>query len=97
MLMTIPSSLHNCGQYICVAQAVRSRCTHMKPITALTLMIAKTNSASPKLLTPHKLMAMMTIRKTVTKTPLLIVSFQYDIVIEAAIISRGSTVNHCKA
>lgn len=69
----------------------------MKPMTALTLMMAKMNSASPKLLTPHKLMPRMTARKRVTNTALLIVSFQYDIVIDAAMISRGNTVSHCKA
>lgn len=71
--------------------------TYMKPITALTLMMAKMNSASPKLLTPHKLMPMMITRKRVTKRALFIVLFQYDIVIEPAIISNGNTVSHCKA
>lgn len=69
----------------------------MKPMTALTLMMAKMNSASPKPLTPHKLMPTMMARKRVTNAALLIESFQYDMVIDAAIISNGNTVSHCKA
>lgn len=75
----------------------RLELTYMKPITALTLMMAKMNSASPKLLTPHKLIPMMIARKRVTNMALFIVLFQYDIVIDAAIISSGNTVSHCKA
>ena len=60
-------------------------------------MIAKTNSASPYPLTPQRLIMMMMARKTVTKMALLIPAFQYDIVIDAAVISNGNTINHCRA
>lgn len=39
----------------------------------------------------------MMAKKTVTKMALLIFAFQYDIVIDAAMISNGKTINHCRA
>ena len=41
---------------------------HMKPMTAMTLMIAKANSASAYPLTPNRLMETMTVKKMVTQT-----------------------------
>lgn len=52
----------------------------MKPMMAVTLMMAKMNSASPYALTPKRLMATIARRKIVTKMDLLRCSFQYEIV-----------------
>lgn len=49
----------------------------MKPITAITLSMEKTYSASPYPLTPNMLMAKMKMRKRVTKMLLAMESFQY--------------------
>lgn len=50
--------------------------TYMKPTTAVTLMRAKTNSASPYPLTPKRLIVIVTTRKMVTNMALSIWAFQ---------------------
>jgi hypothetical protein len=50
--------------------------TYMKPTTAVTLMIAKTNSASPYALTPKRLIDTMATRNMVTNIALFMLSFQ---------------------
>ncbi len=69
----------------------------MKPMTAVTLIIAKANSASPYPLTPQRLIIIIVKRKMLTNMALLSCGFQYMMVIEAAIISNGRTTNHCSA
>jgi hypothetical protein len=71
----------------------------MNPMTAITLMIAKTNSASPYPRTPKKLMQMMTTRKIVTQAAALVSAApgQNESVIDAATISRGKTTSHWMA
>jgi hypothetical protein len=69
----------------------------MKPMTAMTLIIEKTNSASPYPLTPNRLIVIITTRNTVTKIAWSSWLFQKSIVIEAAMTSSGSTTNHCIA
>lgn len=48
----------------------------MKATIAVTLMMEKTNSASPYALTPNKLMMKMAAKKMATKTDLEMSSFQ---------------------
>jgi hypothetical protein len=73
--------------------------TYMNPITAVTLMMEKTNSASPYPRTPKRLMEMMTRRKMVTQAAPLtsLAPGQYETVMEAATISRGRVTSHERA
>lgn len=69
----------------------------MNPMTAMTLMMEKVNSASPYPLTPKRLMIMIAIRNKVTNGALGSSSVQYRMVKAAAIISNGRAMSHCMA
>jgi hypothetical protein len=68
----------------------------INPMTATTLMMEKTNSASPYPLTPNKLIEMIKKRKSVTQAAGLtdLAPSQKDIVIDAATISSGRVTSH---
>jgi hypothetical protein len=69
----------------------------MKPITAVTLRMANTNSASPYPFTPNRLMTTIMMRNKVTNIAWFKSGFQYPMVYAPAMISRGRTTIHCRA
>ena len=70
--------------------------TYMKPMTAITLMMEKMNSASPYARTPKKLILIIKVRKTATQAAGEMGEFQYLTVIAAATTSSGRAISHCK-
>ena len=66
----------------------------MKPTTATSLRKENTNSASPNILTLHKLMTTITTKNVAEKVAGLMSARQYEIVSEAAISSSGRAISH---
>lgn len=81
----------------CDHRARRRFAAHMNPITAVTLIMEKVNSASPYPLTPKRLMIIIATRNMVTNMALGILSVQYRMVKDAAITSIGRVMSHCRA
>lgn len=72
---------------------------HMNPTTAAALIMEATNSASPKALTPQRLIPKTETRKIVVARGggIVSVSFQYVRTLSAAMISRGTMVSQFMA